>query len=405
VRGFLQLAGEDMSKLYPLVPATIPWTPRYRLGGNIAHVDTRWEVKDLSGKVGQSDLAGSVAVEQSQQRRKFIADLQSSRLDYRDLGGFVGLPPGKREVRGNVADQKRAAALLAAKDRVFSENPFNLAGLRSFDVDLRLRGKNVRVDRVPMDNVDMHVVVDHGVLKLDPVKIGLAGGQLSANGVLDTSGKVPRLQARIDARNLDLARIFPQLASPRGKTGRVGGYADISSTGNSVAALAAGLNGNGGLIMAGGEASTLALILTNIDLAGAVPLILAGDKAAALHCAAASFVIKDGTLVPRLLIIDTSAVRVEGEGAIDLANERYDLRLKGKSKKFSVFALRGPIQISGTFRNPKVSPVVAPVAARIAVAAGLAAVAPPLALLPFIDLGGAEDVNCKTVLQEAAGGS
>jgi hypothetical protein len=79
--------------------------------------------------------------------------------------------------------------------------------------------------------------------------------------------------------------------------------------------------------------------------------------------------------------------------------------LKGKSKKFSVFALRGPIQISGTFRNPKVSPVVAPVAARIAVAAGLAAVAPPLALLPFIDLGGAEDVNCKTVLQEAAGGS
>jgi hypothetical protein len=41
---------------------------------------------------------------------------------------------------------------------------------------------------------------------------------------------------------------------------------------------------------------------------------------------------------------------------------------------------------------------VAPIAARVGVAAGLAAVAPPLAILPFIDLGGTPDVDCRNVL-------
>jgi uncharacterized protein involved in outer membrane biogenesis len=401
LRGFVRVMGQDMSQLYPLLPAAIPWTPPYRLSGNLAHVNKRWQVTDLAGTVGQSDLSGTITIDEAQVRQKFTADLQSRRLDYRDLGGFVGLPPGRPAARANVAEQKRAAAKLAAKGRVFSEEPFKLDRLRSFDVDVRLRGKNVRVDEVPMDNVDMHLVVDHGVLKLDPVKIGLAGGQLVANGFIDTSAKTPKLEAKIDARNLDLARLWPQLASPRGKTGRFGGYANIRTTGNSIASMAGAANGEGALIMAGGEASTLALILTNIDLAGAVPLILGGDKTAALHCAATSFAVNDGIIVPRLLIIDTSAVRIEGDGTINLKEERYDIRLKAKSKKFSIFALRGPIEIGGTFKNPKVSPVIAPIAARIGVAAGLAA----LALLPFIDPGGAEDVNCKTVLKEAAGGS
>ena len=37
--------------------------------------------------MGQSDLAGTVTVETDRPRHKVVADLQSQRLDYRDLGG------------------------------------------------------------------------------------------------------------------------------------------------------------------------------------------------------------------------------------------------------------------------------------------------------------------------------
>ena len=97
-------------------------------------------------------------------------------------------------------------------------------------------------------------------------------------------------------------------------------------------------------------------------------------------------------------MIDTSRVRIDGEGTIDLAHEKYALVLQSKSKQFSIFALRGPIVIGGSLRDPTVGPSVAPIAARVGVAAGLAAVSPPLAILPFIDLGGTPDIDCRRVL-------
>lgn len=398
MRGFLKVAGPDMAQLYPLLPTAIPWTPPYALKGQLVHRQGLWQVSSLSGKMGQSDLAGTVTVETARPRKRVVADLTSQRLDYRDLGGFLGLPPGKAEVRAQAAARQAAAKRVVNTDRVFSEQPFQLDRLREFDGELRFRGKSVRVDRVPMDNVDMRIVVDNGVLRYDPVKFGIADGQLVITGTLDANQDAPRLDAKLEGRNLDFARIFPELASPRGKAGRFGGYVKVRGSGTSIARIAAHADGEGALVMSGGEASTLALLLTNLDLAGAVPLILGGDKTAALYCAATSFAVERGKVDPRFLVVDTSAVRIDGDGLVDLDTERLDLVLKSKSKKFSIFALRGPIVVGGTLRHPTAGPSVGPIAARVGVAAGLAAVAPPLALLPFIDPGGAPDADCRGLL-------
>jgi len=397
VRGFIKVRGKDMAELYPLLPAPVPWTPPYELRGDVAHLPDRWKVTNLRGKVGRSDLAGTMEILTDTPRRKLVADLASARLDYRDLGGFVGLPPG-RATDARSAPQQAAARKLARAERVFNDDRFDLARLRDYDAQFRFRGRSIRVDRVPMDDVQMNIVLDNGVLRYDPVEVGIAGGTVRLTGTLDGTAETPRLAARVEGRNLDLARIFPELASPRGKTGRFGGFVKVAAQGQSVARMAASADGEGALIMSGGEASALALLLTNLDLAGVVPLVIGGDRTAALHCAVSAFAIGDGIVAPRLLVIDTSRVRIDGSGTIDLGRETYDLTLASKSKQFSIFALRGPILIGGSLRDPSVAPSVAPVAARVGVAAGLAAVSPPLALLPFIDLGATEDVDCRRVL-------
>jgi hypothetical protein len=64
--------------------------------------------------------------------------------------------------------------------------------------------------------------------------------------------------------------------------------------------------------------------------------------------------------------------------------------------------LRGPINISGTFQNPKVAPDIAQVAGRGAVAAALGVLTGgPGAILPLLDFGGAKDSNCAVLIQEA----
>jgi len=46
--------------------------------------------------------------------------------------------------------------------------------------------------------------------------------------------------------------------------------------------MANAANGQGALIISGGEASALALLLTNLDLAGLVPLVIGGDQTGSL---------------------------------------------------------------------------------------------------------------------------
>ena len=110
---------------------------------------------------------------------------------------------------------------------------------------------------------------------------------------------------------------------------------------------------------------------------------------------------RDGIVVPNHFIADTSEVNVRGEGRIDLRNERYGLKLVPDSKRMSLLALRGPIAVGGTFKNPEVGPAMGPLAARAGAAVALGAINPLLALVPLFDPGDAPDSNCASLIKSA----
>ena len=391
LQGTLAIAGPDMAKLYPVVPTPIPWTPAYRLVGALSHSDDVWRYQDFKGVVGASDLAGTLTVDLRGERPATTAQLTSKRFDYSDLGGFVGLPPGRKAVE----EHKRAPG------RALPDKPLELAKLREHDVDIRFRGESVKWGRIPLDNLKTHLVLKDGVLRFSPADFGLAGGHVLLDVSVDVTRDVAHARGDVTVRNVELKRIFPQLASPRGSAGRVGGRAKFETRGNSVADMMAASEGELALIMRGGEASTLALVLTNLDLARAAELLLRGDSTSEIRCAVASMRAHRGVMTPELFVVDTSAVLITGEGSVDLRDERYDALLRAKSKQMSLLALRGPIVVQGTFKQPVVRPAIGPVAARVGAAIGLGVLAPPLALLPLIDFGGAPDADCRNLVREA----
>ena len=66
------------------------------------------------------------------------------------------------------------------------------------------------------------------------------------------------------------------------------------------------------------------------------------------------------------------------------------MSLKTEAKHFSVGSLPAPINITGTFGSPTIRPG-AELAVRGGLAAGLAVVFPPLAILPTIQFGVGDD--------------
>jgi len=401
LQGALHLRGADLSQLYPIVPSPLPWTPPYDLSGELTHANDEWRFHRIEGKVGNSDLAGDFRVEVGRVRPRTVADLASRKFDYRDLGGFIGLPPGEPAKKAKTAEQRKEAAKREASDRVIPDKPLELAKLRNHDVDLKFKGTSVSWGRFPIDNLVTHMTLAAGVMRFEPLDFGIAGGHVVSHVTLDTSRSTPAAEGEIEIRNVELKRIFPQLKSPRGSAGRFGGRAHFRTAGNSVADMFAAANGEGAIAMRGGEASTLTLVLTNLDLARAATLLLGGDQTAEISCAITAVHVKDGVMEPDLLVADTSAELIQGEGSVDFRNEKYDLRLHADSKKPSILALRGPVVVGGTFGQPNVHPAAGPVVARIGAAVGLGVLAPPLALLPLIDLGDAPDADCRRLYEDA----
>ncbi|MDQ2962030.1 MAG: AsmA family protein, partial [Pseudomonadota bacterium] len=402
VDGSLTLQGRDLSQLYPIIPVPFPWTPPYRLTGQLRHDGKVWSFREFTGKIGDSDMAGNFAVDRSKPKPRVDADIVSARLDYRDLGGLVGLPPANEPPSARTAVQNKEAAKRELSGRTLPTRPYDLERFRVVDAKVRFKAKRFMATALPLDNLAATLDLQDGILKLQPLDFGMAGGHLVSTLVLDARESIIKTTGDVTARNVELKQILPAVRPPKGSAGKVGGRARFAATGNSIADMLASSNGEVALISHGGEASELAIVLTNLDLARAAQLLLKGDENSPIRCVVADFVAENGNMTARTLVMDTEAEKILGEGSVNFATERYDLRLNAKSKRASWLALRGPIIVDGTFKSPQVHPAAGPIALRVGTSIALGVAATPLAaLLPLIDFGGATDADCQGLMQDA----
>ena len=79
------------------------------------------------------------------------------------------------------------------------------------------------------------------------------------------------------------------------------------------------------------------------------------DKASKVNCAIGRFELTDGMLIDRVILLDTSRMRVTGKGKANFTEENFELRMRPQAKTAQFLSLATPIQISGSFNNFKTS--------------------------------------------------
>lgn len=379
-----EISGDDMARLYPLLGLAIPPTSAYSLEGQLGRTGNVWRYRDMSGVVGDSDLAGEVGVDTGRERFLLTADLVSKHLDFDDLAGFIGGTPRKGE-----GDRPMPATNTG---RLFPAQTYDLSKLRSMDADVRLRARHLNSPGLPLDAMDAHLVLVGGDLRVDPLDFAAAGGEVAARVHLD--GRTTPITAELDvrARRLDLPKLFPESAPE--STGRIGGRLQFAGRGNSVAALMGTADGELGLAMGPGRISNLTLELAGLDIAEALKFLIGKDKVVPVRCGYADFRVRDGVMEARAFAFDTTDTLLLAEGDIDLETERLDLLLKPRPKDPSPLSLRSPLRVRGTLLDPHVRPQGGPLLLRGAAAAALFTVAPPAALLALIETGPGENADC-----------
>ena len=414
----LDLRGESLDQLYPLLGIVFPATRAYATKGRLLRNGDAWRYEKFSGRIGGSDIAGTLAVDTGGKRPVMNADLISNVLVFEDLGPIIGSRPGSvaravgaatDTVSGSIAsasaDDRQTTAPPAtgsARNRVLPDLPFKTDRWDSVDAEVTLKVKTIRrAAALPLENLVTHLSLRDSVLTLDPLNFGIAGGELKAVISLDGRKDPVLATARIKARKILIARMFPTVELNQTSIGEINGDFAFAGKGNSVGRMLATANGKVGLVVANGEISRLMMEKVGLHIWEILELKLTGDKLIKLHCGVANFDVKAGVMHADALVLDTAVTTIIGTGTIDLGQEKLDLTLNQKTKNTSPLALRSPIHVRGNLAKPDVEVDKGRVAARGLGAIALGLVNPLLALLPLIDAGPGKDSDCAQLVQDA----
>ena len=402
----LRFEGADLSALYALTGVPLPPTAPYLLQGQFDYVrdaaGPQFRFRKFSGVVGKSDLSGDIAVRTGGPRLKIEGDLRSRQVLFADLGGFVGTAPGTADAKGQTEAQKQARAKQEARPRVLPDTPINLPKLRGADFDVRYAAQRIQSQDTPFDDLSAHLRIDDGVVSLRPISFGVGGGGIAANLLLDGTQDVARIQADADFRNVDFAKVLGALKY-RG-TGRVDGRVSLDSRGNTVADLLGAGDGKLRLTMAGGDVSALLINLAGLDFGNAMLSALGIPSRAQLRCMIADMDMKKGLVQTDTLLLDTTEANVVGTGTINMRSEELAYRVQTQPKTFNIGSVSAPINISGTFKQPKVRPDAKALGLRGGAAVVLGIIGTPLAsLLATIQPGTGKDADCAALLKAVQG--
>lgn len=390
----LALSGQNLEDLYPLIGIATPPTPPYALDGRLLRNGDVWHYRNFKGVVGDSDLAGTAKVSVGRARPLLEANLVSKRLDLDDLSGFLGAPPQTGGNESSNAELKAQAAKLATAARVFPSTPYDLTKLRTMDADVRLKAARINAPSWPIENMDAHLKLESGVLQLVPLNFGVAGGEIRSTIRMDARQATIKTRADITARKLDLSKLFPDIELTHDAVGSVSGDMAITATGNSIAGMLGTADGDIAVGMGKGQISNLLMELVGLDIAEALKFLVTKDRKVPIRCAFGDFAVADGMMQSRALAFDTQDTLIVGEGQINLKDESLDLELRPRPKDRSIFALRSPLVVGGTFKDPSFRPDFKRLGLRGAIAVALGTIAPPAALLATLELGPGEDSGC-----------
>ena len=400
----LKLAGSSLSDLNALFGLALPTTPSYetegRLIGMFNQADNVWRYEDFSGRVGESDLRGTVEYTMREPRPLLTGELASNLLRFKDLGPLIGVDSAEGGDDGEAREeadpeetreQPPGKALPVA--RIGSET-WDL-----MDADVRFVGKRiVRDEDLPLDNIEAHVSLQNRVLSFKPLNFGVAGGTLSNTIHVDGQGEVLQAEVTIAARSLELKQLLPGAEDMEAATfGQLYGDAHLKGTGDSIASVLGSSNGELSLALSPSTISRFLMEAAGLNVLNVIFVKLFGDEQVKVECLVADFAINDGLVQTRAFVLETDDAVITMDGQVSLKNETLDLDIRPENKELRVLTLRSPLYAKGTFKNPDVGVQAGPIAARAGAAVALGVIATPLAaILPLLNVG-TEDAGCSSL--------
>jgi uncharacterized protein involved in outer membrane biogenesis len=415
------ISGQDISKLTAVVGPKIHSNYRFQVSGRVAETATKvHRLSDFAAVWGDSQSSGWIELDETGQRLLLKADLSSDKVDLRPFLGYLNsgteaeaankkkeLPQGKKQ-----EPKKTPSESEAKSKKVFSTAPLPLADLQKMDLDLKYRGNQVLFRSMALNDLAVDILLQNGSLAIKPLKFRIGGGIADGRINLQSGKKPAEFSTSLAIDQLGIGPMLDELGYPRNIEGNLDAVINLDGSGDSIAALMAGLNGDIRIVAKDGRVESKYLRLLERYLgSGFLQMINPFEKQnryTPINCFVDSIKIDDGKADIKLLL-DTDQTSIFGAGAINLKTEGLDLGIKPTPKKsalpvdisFSLNQLSQPFRLGGTLANPKLKVDPGQTAFLIGKLAGALALGPVGIAALFTDISLGKKDACAVALEKA----
>jgi uncharacterized protein involved in outer membrane biogenesis len=401
----LAIRGGNLADLYYLTGLALPDTPAYSISGQFSRNNLVYHFDRFAGRVGRSDLEGSLEADIASGRPDLHADLRSRVLDFTDLGALFGATGRNKPSAPHFAvGQKAAAAAAKPATNLLPDAPLDVERVRGMDAEVTYKALTVRAaPNLPLRQVSLGLKLDHGLLTLSPIDFDFPQGRLSGSAVINARSSVQTDAVDMRVTGVQLQQFVTKGSGPPPLEGLLDARAKLTGTGDSVHKAAASSNGEVTLVIPRGVIRQAFAELLGIDASkGLFMLLSKNDHQTDVRCAVADFRVHNGVMQANQIVLDTGVVLVNGQGDIDLNSETINLSFTGKPKQFRLIRINAPIVVTGRLTSPAFGVKIGKAAVQAGVATALAAaVNPLLVILPFVETGHAHDADCAGLVTTA----
>ena len=323
----------------------------FSLAGAFAGGAEKIEVKNVKGRIGESQITAQASMATRRGKRRVEAELASPLLD---LTPFVG--------KAKPAGAKAKAPSKEPRAKfVFDEAPLPLGELKQADARLRLALAEVRLEAATLRDVQGTLQVDAGRLTLEGrARGGVEGSADAMVRLTPTRGGAAELDVKLVTRNMRSGLGAGGEIAP-GEVPPTSVEASLAASGASARQMASGANGRILVTQGPGKLGIGLIEMFGGDLLGELVGKLnpfaAKDPYTKLECTVARVDIVNGQVTVRPVLVQSEKVTIIALGEIDLGTEalKFDFNTRPRSGiGVSAGMFTNPfIELTGTLASPR----------------------------------------------------
>ncbi len=349
----LTVQGENLSSLDELLEVSLPPLGPYSLAGQFSVSENGYKISDLDVRVRDSDLIGNLSLETKGERPRLDVDLTTNRLQINDFDVGDWSPVEDEAESAPTTEQTTSASSkkTAGKEEEPYKDLLSPEVLGSLNGRLSVKVKEVLSGTDQLGSGSLLVSLENARFAIEPLILHIPGGSVElalayAPTETDVTG-----EARAHIDRFDYGVLARRIKPETDMAGLLSLDMDLKSRADNLDVIMHHVNGHLDFAVWPENIESGVFDLWAVNLMTAVLPEVDSAKKSKVNCAVGRLNLKDGRMTDDKILIDTTNMRVKGEGRADFKSEKVKLDLTPRAKTPQFFSLATPIKVKGKFSD------------------------------------------------------